>query len=217
MGTFCDAGCTAIFDATLVKITYHGNVILEGTRVPLGLWKTQVQVTTPAAWQGEANGVFTRQIRTNTIKFLHAACFIPTTQTWTQAIAHGHFRSILDLKVKAVRQLLPKSIATTLVHLDQQQQNWQSTKVHKKKKRPSDKEVVQFDDDTHPAMESPSHDAMAEIVELLDDATGKLYWDLTRQFPTVSKMGNLYVLVLYTQDDNAILVEPLKTGVKQNS
>jgi hypothetical protein len=91
MGTFCDAGCTAIFDATLVKIMYQGNVILEGTRVPSGLWKTQVQVPTPVAWQGEANGVFTTQIRTNTIKFLHAACFSPTTQTWTQAIAHGHF------------------------------------------------------------------------------------------------------------------------------
>jgi hypothetical protein len=114
------------------------------------------------------------------------------------------------LKVKAVRQLLPKSIATTLGHLDQQRQNWQSTKVHKKKKQPSDKEVVQFNDDTHPAMDLPSHEAMANIVELMDDATGKSYSDLTGRFPTVSEMGNLYVLVLYTQDDNAILVEPLK-------
>jgi hypothetical protein len=86
MGTFCDAGCTAIFDATSVKITYQGNVVLEGTRVPPGLWKTQVLGTKPSAWQGEANGVFTTQIRTNTIKFLHAACFSPTMQTWTLAI-----------------------------------------------------------------------------------------------------------------------------------
>jgi hypothetical protein len=42
----------------------------------------------------------------------------------------------------------------------------------------------------------------------MDSATGKSYSDL--HFPTVSEMGNLYVLVLYTQDDNAILVEPLK-------
>jgi hypothetical protein len=120
MGTFCDAGCTAIFDATSVKITYKGKVVLEGTRVPPGLWKTQLPVPQTPAWQGEANGVFTMRIRTNTIKFLHAACFSPTTQTWTQAIAHGHFRSIPDLKVKAVRQLLPKSVAATLGHLDQQ-------------------------------------------------------------------------------------------------
>jgi hypothetical protein len=37
MGTFCDAGCMAIFDATSVKITYHRNVVLEGTGVPPGL------------------------------------------------------------------------------------------------------------------------------------------------------------------------------------
>jgi hypothetical protein len=147
------------------------------------------------------------QIRTNTIKFLHAACFSPTTQTWTQAIAHSHFRSILDLKVKAVRQLLPKSVATTL---GQQQQNWESTKAHQQKKQPSDKEVTHFDKDTNPVQEQPTHDAMANIVQLMDTATGKSYSDLTRRYPTMSKMGNLYVLVLYTQDNNAILVEPLE-------
>jgi hypothetical protein len=162
MGTFCNAGCTAIFDATLVKITYKGNIVLEVTRVPLGLWKTQLLVTQTTAWQGEANGVFTTQIRTNTIKFLHAACFSSTTQTWTQAIAHGHFRSIPDLKVKAVQQLLPKSVATTLGHLDQQRQNWQSTKAPRRKKQPSDKEVKHFNKDTNPTKEQPTHEAMAK-------------------------------------------------------
>jgi hypothetical protein len=108
-------------------------------------------------------------------------------------------------------------VATTLGHLDQQQQNWQSTKAQWRKKRQSDKEVSHFDKDTNPAQEQPTHDAMANIAELMDTATGKSYLDLTRRFPMVSEMGNLYVLVLYTQDDNAILVEPLKTGVKQNS
>jgi hypothetical protein len=50
-------------------------------------------------------------------------------------------------------------------------------------------------------MEKPTHDAMANIIELMDSPTGKSYSDLTRRFPTVSEMGNLYVLVLYTQDD----------------
>jgi hypothetical protein len=131
-------------------------------------------------------------------------------QTWTQAIAHRHFRSIPDLKVKAVQQLLPKSVATTLGHLDQQRQNWQSTKAPRRKKQPSDKEVKHFDEDTNPTKEQPTHEAMANIVELMDSAMGKSYSDLTRRFPTVSEMGNLYVLVLYTQDDNAIFVEPLK-------
>jgi hypothetical protein len=109
-----------------------------------------------------------------------------------------------------VWQLLPKSVATALGHLDQQRQNLQSTKAPRRKKRPSAKEVQEFDEDTNPTKEQPTHEAMANIVELMDVATGKSYSDLTRRFPTLSEMGNLYVLVLYTKDDNAILVEPLK-------
>jgi hypothetical protein len=35
----------------------------------------------------------TTKVMTNAIKFLHAACFSPTTATWTQAISRGHFKS----------------------------------------------------------------------------------------------------------------------------
>jgi hypothetical protein len=41
--------------------------------------------------------------------------------------------------------------------------------------------------------------------------TGKSYSDLTGRFPAKSQQGNLYVLILYTCDDNAILAKPLKT------
>jgi hypothetical protein len=51
--------------------------------------------------------------------------------------------------------------------------------------------------------------ALANIVEL-SECEGKSYSDLTGRFPVQSELGNLYVLVLYAYDANAILVEPLK-------
>jgi hypothetical protein len=51
--------------------------------------------------------------------------------------------------------------------------------------------------------------AFASIVELDNIADGKSYSDLTGRLPAKSEAGNLYVLVLYTYDDNAILAQPL--------
>jgi hypothetical protein len=47
------------------------------------------------------------------------------------------------------------------------------------------------------------------IVDLEEEPIkGKLYSDLTGCFPAKSQQGNLYILVLYTYNDNGILVEP---------
>jgi hypothetical protein len=54
--------------------------------------------------------------------------------------------------------------------------------------------------------------AYATVLDLEHDkSTGKSYLDLTGRFPAKSQQGNLYVLILYTYNDNAILAEPLKT------
>jgi hypothetical protein len=103
-------------------------VVLTGKREPPGLWKTldstKLNVSNP--WQ--ANGAYTTQLRSNAIKFMHAACFSPTTETWTKAIDAGAFQSWDGLTSKAVRQLLPKSMATAMGHLVQQRKNVRSTK-----------------------------------------------------------------------------------------
>jgi hypothetical protein len=133
IGTFCDAGCTATFTATDVTITLGGQIILSGKREPPGLWKTIINKPLDSdkinPWQ--ANGAYTTQLRSNAIKFMHAACFSPTTATWTKAIDSGAFQSWPGLTSKAVRQLLPKSMATAMGHMDQQRKNLRSTKVVK--------------------------------------------------------------------------------------
>jgi hypothetical protein len=67
---------------------------------------------------------------------MHAACFSPTTATWTKAIDAGAFQSWPSLTSKAVRQLLPKSMATAMGHKDQQHKNLRSTKEAKPTAQP---------------------------------------------------------------------------------
>jgi hypothetical protein len=82
-------------------------------------------------------------------------------------------------------------------------------KFKKSKPRPSDKEVSAFDEDTTPDQETTTATAFTSIVAVDEHSDGKSYSDLTGRFPSISVTGNLYVLVLYTYDNNAILVEPL--------
>jgi hypothetical protein len=139
IGTFCDAGCTAIFSATEVAINFQGKTVLKGTRQPPGLWKTTQQPTTTMVSSiGMANGAFSNQLKSNALKFLHAACFSPTTATWTKAINHGFFCSWPMLTAKTVRQHLPKSVATAMGHMDQSRKNQRSTKLRSKQTQDDD-------------------------------------------------------------------------------
>jgi hypothetical protein len=157
---------------------------------------------------------------------------------------HGRLTS------KAVRQLLPKSMATAMGHLDQQRKNVCSTRrpttsptttaqtlkletiweedeenegwtvIRQKTPKPmgsclQDTTMIPTTDlninrkDIQPSMEDPTNNAFASIVEF-NETEGKSYSDLTGRFPCKSDRGNLYVLVIYVYNDNAILVEPIK-------
>jgi hypothetical protein len=107
--------------------------------------------------------------------------------------------------VQEVHKYLPKSIATTMGHLDQQRQNLQSTKRKHKPNQTEDKEGI----DTNPEKAAPTNTGFANLIELTEP-TQKSYSDLTGCFPLHSSHGNLYVLVLYLYHSYAILVEPLK-------
>jgi hypothetical protein len=202
VGTFCDAGCTATFTANTVKIEYQGDVVLEGLREPPGLWTTTLTPT--QSQDGQANSAITDELKTNAVKFLHAACFSPTTDTWTKAIKQDFFKTWPVLTAPVVSKHLPKSVATAMGHMDQQRKNVRSTKP--KPKNTQDDDGI---NDTNPPVEDTTQLAFANVVEL-SECEGKSYSDLTGRFPVQSELGNLYVLVLYAYDANAILVEPLK-------
>jgi hypothetical protein len=96
-------------------------------------------------------------------------------------------------------------------HLNQQRKNVQSTK---KKAQPNNKEVKEFvnNNNTNQITDTTTNVAYAAIMDLEEEEhTGKSYSDLMGCFPTKSQQGNLYALILYTYDGNAILAKPLKT------
>jgi hypothetical protein len=200
IGVLCDAGCTVTFDTTSVKIQYNNEIVLEGSRVPPGLWTTDLQ--TPL----QANATNSAPLKATALQHLHASLFSPTTQTWIKAINNSHFTSWPPFTAREVRKHLPKSIATTLGHLDQQRKNLRSTKWKHKPKPIEDREGI---DDSNLEQEAESRTCVANLIEV-NDPTSKSYSDLTRRFPIHSNQGNLYVLLIYLCDENAIMVEPLK-------
>jgi hypothetical protein len=63
--TLCNAGCTVLFEQTSVEVRYNDKLVLEGSRVPPGLWSSN----TPALHQ--ANATFTAPRKTAAIQHLH--------------------------------------------------------------------------------------------------------------------------------------------------
>ena len=137
------------------------------------------------------------------IKYLHQCAFSPTARTWLQAVKKGHFKTWPGVTIEVIQRYLPKSKATTLGHLDQQTKNIQSMKLN--------------DNDQH-TMHTPSSlkkglstHALYAATICYNEPTGKLYTDLTGQFPVQSSRGNKYILVAYNFNSNSIHVEPLKS------
>jgi hypothetical protein len=201
VGVLCDAGCTVTFEATAVKIRYNNQVVLEGTHVPPGLWTTTVTQQQP-----QANASYSAPLKATALQHLHASLFSPATQTWVKAIANNHFTTWPSFTVQEVSKYLPKSTATTMGHLDQQRKNLRSTKRKPKVATMEDTDGI---NDSNPASETATHTGYANLVEVSDPSL-KSYSDLTGRFPVHSSQGNLYVLVVYLYDANAILVQPLK-------
>ena len=85
-------------------------------------------------------------------------------------------------------KFLPKLMETTPGHLYQERKNQRSTKsIIKKMKK-------------------------AQFVKIITpQEEGKIHTDQTGRFPTTSSIGYKYILILYDQDRNSILAEPLKS------
>jgi hypothetical protein len=101
-----------------------------------------------------------------------------------------------------VEKHLPKTIATTKGHLQQQRKNLCSTK---KIPEPENIEKDSIDTKTE-----PKEDATGELYGKVIEHTNKIYTDFTSKFPHRSSRGSQYLFVLYDYDGNSIMVEPIK-------
>jgi hypothetical protein len=101
----------------IIKIEHTGKLVLEGACLSPGLWAINLPHHNNNN-NNKASSAYSGHITTEAIKFLHVACFSPTTATWTQAIEKGFFQSILVLTANTVhRQLL-----TAMGHMESDMQ-----------------------------------------------------------------------------------------------
>ena len=106
------------------------------------------------------------------------------------------------LDAHTISKHLPHSIATLKGHLNQGQKHLQSMKI----------KIEQDDGNYFPAVETnntTTHHDCCTIIEPFNK-THKVYTNLTGQFPFTSSHSYKYLLIVYNQDNNAILVKPLK-------
>ena len=210
IGQLCDVGCIATFDKATVVVKYGNKIVTHGTRTANGLWtieiaipnitpKTQPTPTLLPKYVGNHLSTLETKTASDRIAFLHAAAGYPVLSTWIQAIEKGFYATWPGLTVQAVRRHLPKSIVTTMGHLDQQRKNKQSTK----------EKVVQDDMSTKspPTGTSRTQHVYADALPM----TGKIFSDLPGRFVVPSSRGNNYLLVVYDYDSNAIEAQPIKS------
>jgi hypothetical protein len=216
LGQLCDDNCVAILDKTKINVFKHDTCILSGTCNPTdGLWDTPLPLTQARSkkqsFPQQANPIIRKdQTKTELAQHLYGCCGSPAVSTWKMAIKNGNFITWPGIDTISLDRDLPKSVASTKGHLDQERKNLQSTRTAQPILNP-----ISTDDDDpdnfFPAPDTPnlkSFEAYAQIIPFV--AKNTAYHDLTGRFPHRSARGNEYLLIVYDHDSNSILQSPLK-------
>jgi hypothetical protein len=94
--------------------------------MPNGLWSIPITKNTTH----QANAILrTDKPKQELAAYLHATLGSPATSTLLRAIRQGHLTTIPGLTINHITKHLPKSMATTLGHQDQEAKNIRSTKL----------------------------------------------------------------------------------------
>ena len=196
LSQLCDDDCLAMFSKYDVKIIKNNSVIITGTRTPNGLWS--IPITLP---MHQANGILRLdKSKEELALYYHATLGSPAVSTLLRAIRRGHLTTFPQLTTHLISKHLPKSIATTLGHQDQESKNLRSTSLLEPP--PINSNLDFHDDDFAPVLEPRSHQICASLVS--QQTLLKSYSDQTGKFPIPSSRGNHYIFVLYNQDTNSI-------------
>jgi len=110
------------------------------------------------------------------------------------------------LTTEAVEKYFRKSIPTEKGHMRQNYQNTISTKVEPSIENDNKEEIIDM------MTEVRTNDNFIKIME----ETRKVYTDQTGRFPFASSKGNLYIIILYNYDANAILSQPIKSRSQED-
>ncbi len=190
-----------------VLITVQNEPILIGVRdeqgryrIPLqqykGQWKPRQASKKARQTLRKANSVYDLPSTEQAIKWMHAVCGYPVKTTWLKAIKAGNFIGWPLLTVKNVTKYYPETTETPKGHLNQTRKNVRSTKPKPFKTTTSTQLQGKKIQDVH-----------TQVYEVRET----VFTDQTGQFPTQSRSGNRYIMVMVDIDSSGILVEPLKS------
>ena len=220
IGQLCDDNCSAIFTKTNLQIIKDDKIILEGMRnLTDGLWDVPLY-NEPQPYLSANAIIQKKKSKEQLAAYYHACCFSPCISTFSKAIKNGNFHSWPGLQDLALYKHMKRTMATSMGHLDQEQQGLQSTKSYKdallqpstSKHQPLqtlDNDILNDFFPSSPSPISKSYDCVAQLIPFTQEKKG--FMDLTGRFPHASSRGSEYVLVAYDFDSNAIFAEALNS------
>jgi hypothetical protein len=144
----------------------------------------------------KANSLYDLPSTEQAIKWMHAVCGYQVKTTWLKAIKAGNYIGWPLLTVKNVMKYYPETTETPKGHLNQTRKNLRSTKPKPFKTTSSTQLQGKKVQDVH-----------TQVYEVRET----VFTDQTGQFPTQSRSGNKYIMVMVDIDSSGILVEPLKS------
>ena len=211
VGKICDAGCTAIFDSTSVKIykNKHVNIttknkpIIYGTRNSLTKPLYSIQLPTIH----HINTTIHNPTIRNRVAFYHKALFSPTVATWLNAHKNKFLESWPAITATQITKYAPFSIATIQGHRHAHRSNIRSTK---RKTGPLPLTYTASTNNTEEIVRT--NNIFIDNIEI----TGRTFSDQTGRFVCPSISGNNYVFVLYDFDSNSIHALPIPTRKKEH-
>ena len=124
-------------------------------------------------------------------------CGYPVKSTWFKAIKAGNLTGWPMLNKCNVAKYYPDTTETPKGNLNQTRKNLRSTKPNKKPFEKTDASTLRGR-------------KVRDVYTKVYDACNTVFSDQTGKFPTKSKRGNKYIMVMVEIDRNAIMVEPIK-------
>jgi hypothetical protein len=146
------------------------------------------------------------------IIYPQATAYSPAKTTLVQAINNVNFASWPGMTWDNVNKQYEHTNSTAKGNMAQTRRNTRSTQPKPTPEKENDKTTTEDFAPTDILSQRKN-----EVYAIITELDGKVYTDLTRRFLTTSSEGNKYVLILYTYDGNAILVEPKKSRTEKET
>ena len=198
----CDNRCKFTFTKQSMHVNKDGKTILTGYREPATkLWRFPKAENTPPSGQQvepQINIILLDGTMSDTLNFLYLIMVSPRKTTLLNAIQKNNHSTWPFFTENNIANFLPDSIPTALGHQYRTQKNSQSTQQS-----------------TYKTQENKYINIYAAI-DRPEIPTRKIQSDQTGRFPIQSSSVNKYMMVIYTYEPNAILVEPLPDRSKES-